>query len=480
MHNAQPTNRSCHNLCTRLTPPFNFETLLGLGLNFCPVPRSVTTSTDFSNVCDRFRRDAHTKAVFATKYPSTPPSLFIRSNWEPDPYAVPNEISGRVSRFLAALQPHFQRSRRTRANLLPHQVALLHSLRQSDDFIVFPSDKNLGPVILERDEYIRRVFLDHLYNPSVYELLTPTYAEKLVREIREKLTAFTEEQFLSRDDRTFIRQSMEVEDPYSYFYITAKVHKTPWATRPIVSYSGSLLHGLGRWIDHQLQPICKKIPSYISSSSRLKRQLQSLDIDLSRASFFTADATAMYTNIDTDHALAILDPFLRFNPLCEGIPAELILKALELVMRNNLFKFGDCLYLQKTGTAMGAPPACVYAILYYGIHEMDFYPRFQSSIPFYRRYIDDCFGIWIHDKDPAFDAIQWNDFKSALPFKKLQWTVSSRERTTDFLDLTITINDANKIETRLFEKPLNKYLYLPPHSCHAPGVFNGFIKGMIL
>jgi hypothetical protein len=50
-----------------------------------------------------------------------------------------------------------------------------------------------------------------------------------------------------------------------------KVRKTPWKVRPIVSVSSSITLGLGRWLNQQLKPIIKKLPSYISSSFDLKQ-----------------------------------------------------------------------------------------------------------------------------------------------------------------------------------------------------------------
>jgi hypothetical protein len=55
--------------------------------------------------------------------------------------------------------------------------------------------------------------------------------------------------------------------------------------------------------------------------------------------------------------------FMRNSQLCKDISVEPIIVALDIVMRNNLFQFGDIYWLQKTGTAMGTPPAPMYATL---------------------------------------------------------------------------------------------------------------------
>ena len=44
------------------------------------------------------------------------------------------------------------------------------------------------------------------------------------------------------------------------------------------------------------------------------------------------------------------------------------------------------------------------------------------------------------------------------------------------MDMTISIENG-KIEIALYSKPLALYLYIPPHSCHSPGVLTGLICG---
>jgi hypothetical protein len=411
-----------------------------------------------------------------------PKQLFIRSTWSPDSTEIPRDFQARVSHFLRELIPKF-RSRRVESNLTALQTRLLATLKTSDDFIVFPTDKNLGPAILERSEYINRALKDHLTDPNTYKQLSEAEATIQIEALKVTVETFFFDytQSFTKKDYTYLHRSIEVEDLFPHFYITAKVHKTPWKTRPIVSVRGSILHGLGKWIDRQLQPICHKLPSYLKSSYDLKKQLSSLTFDSTRASFFTADAVSMYTNIDTEHALTEIAKFLRTHPICKDTEAiEAIIRGLEILMRNNLFKFGDTAWLQLTGTAMGTPPACMYATLYFAIYEMELLTHFNSSVAFYRRYIDDCFGIWIHHPDPEIDEMNWLSLKVAMQcYGSLEWEFTERQKSADFLDLTIKIKPNGTIGTKLFEKKLNLYLYIPPHSAHPPGVLCGLITGML-
>ena len=189
----------------------------------------------------------------------------------------------------------------------------------------------------------------------------------------------------------------------------------------------------------------------------------------------------MYTNIDTDHALLVLGNFFRNHQLCRPIwgTADTILEALELLMRNNLFQFGDTYWKQTDGTAMGAPPAPAYATVYYAIHEIELTQKFGRFLKFYRRYIDDAIAIWQSSPDEGEDILQWELFKTAMDnFGSLTWKVESRSTAVNFMDLSISIKN-NRLVTKIYEKPENLYLYLPSASCHTPGIIKGTVIGMI-
>jgi hypothetical protein len=188
----------------------------------------------------------------------------------------------------------------------------------------------------------------------------------------------------------------------------------------------------------------------------------------------------MYTNISTTHALQEIRRHLII--LKQNLTTRLdkaMIKGLHLVMTNNIFAFGDTYWKQIDGTAMGVSPSCAYATLYFSRHEQWLRAKYPE-IYYFKRYIDDVFGVWVPLNDEATDAQQWLSFQEdSNTFGKLRWEFTHRTLTTIFLDLTITITNQGYFHTTLYEKPENMYLYLPASSNHPPGILKGLIFGMI-
>lgn len=134
---------------------------------------------------------------------------------------------------------------------------------------------------------------------------------------------------LSPTERKYLRQLQKDNvDPFPVFYLLMKVHKTPLKTHPIVSCSGSLLYGLGIWIDNKLQVAAQSQRSYFRSSFALKEELVSLSIPPG-CHLFTADAVSMYTNIPTTDTLRVIGEYLRSNEdRFRDIPVDALMDAL--------------------------------------------------------------------------------------------------------------------------------------------------------
>ena len=181
----------------------------------------------------------------------------------------------------------------------------------------------------------------------------------------------------------------------------------------------------------------------------------------------------MYTNIPTLTALQIIGDYLQIHGKDFSYPTNTLIAALELVMQNSIFQFGNLFYKHLTGTAMGTPPAPPWATIFYGIHEIVILDKFKDCCIFlYKRFIDVIIGIWLCHPDPEEDFCLWTSFQAWLnDFHRMEWLTSKRNHTVDFMDLTISIANG-KIETTLFEKELNLYLYIPPPTVHTHQVYS--------
>jgi hypothetical protein len=144
-------------------------------------------------------------------------------------------------------------------------------------------------------------------------------------------------------------------------------------------------------------------------------------------------------------------------------------------MKNNIFNFADTYWLQLCGTAMGTPVACAYATLTFGHYKnTTLLPSFNVNLLFYRRYIDDIFGIWLPTPN---NNHTWKSFKEQLNnWGKLTWFVEEPSKQVNFLDLTINLDQAS-VTFSTFQKPLNLYLYIAPLSAHPSTCLKGLIKG---
>jgi len=219
------------------------------------------------------------------------------------------------------------------------------------------------------------------------------------------------------------------------------------------------------------------IQSYTRNSINIIKDLQKINIPKG-AIIFSANAISMYTNIETETGLATIKDLLKeeADKISPHFPSDLFINILEIVMKNNVFTFGDTYWLQKSGTAMGTPAACAYATISFGHYEnKHILTTFSDNFIYYKRYIDDVFDIWLPPAEN--NQSTWNTFKRALNgWGKLQWIIEEPSSQTVFLDLDITLKNS-KILTKTVQKNMNLYLYIPPTSAHPPSCLKGLITG---
>ena len=227
----RPTALAFHDLTTTMNPRPYLQKLLGLGLKFCPTPRHTHSFRDLqAHTFPRLHRALELSFFFAggANAPGDyNPKMYISTDWTPPPWTVSNELGPRFEDFKQRLKKYFK-PRKARSNLLPIQQEALSDLTSQTEFLVVPTDKNLGPSIIEREEYIRTAMRDHLNNSTNYMRLSRMQAAQLKYWIKLEIENWLKEfkDVLLPNEKKFIKYNLKHNvEPFCRFYLLLKVHK---------------------------------------------------------------------------------------------------------------------------------------------------------------------------------------------------------------------------------------------------------------
>ena len=114
-------------------------------------------------------------------------------------------------------------------------------------------------------------------------------------------------------EKSFLTTNLQDNfDPLPWFYGIIKIHKTPWARRPIISFNISLMNLIGVCTDSKFQEVADDMTSYFNHSNVLKEQPIAMDLPPGNM-LLTADTTSMYTNIQTCPDLNQIVQYLNVN-----------------------------------------------------------------------------------------------------------------------------------------------------------------------
>ncbi len=118
----------------------------------------------------------------------------------------------------------------------------------------------------------------------------------------------------------------------------------------VVSGVSTVNEPLSKWIDIQLQQVIRLCPAYPKDSWQLLRELHELPPLPPDAICFTADAVPMYTNINNQHGIETIGRWLNLHraDLPTDFPSLKILEGLDIIMRNNVFSFGNRFSRKRT------------------------------------------------------------------------------------------------------------------------------------
>ena len=384
-----------------------------------------------------------------------------------------------------------------KSNHSEHDRRFIKSILTDPTITIKPADKNLGLALVDTswyDQELRKMLSD----TSTYTCCT-TMKNKNGKEITfdtNKLKKNLIEQFNSiiihnkelimdifEQHGEQIVKYLESNMRFDFIkipeiYLLIKVHKPKGLCgRPIVPCFRSVTTPASVLCDHMLHKIIKaaRIPWLVKDTKSLICDIESDKQMNHDGKLITGDINSLYTNIHTETGIQLVKQFLIINNV-SPIEIKLIIILLSFVMKNSYLSYKQVVYHQHNGTAMGTACAPPYATIVVYMLEKDFINKAisEGKLLNYRRFLDDIKGYIIPSFLEEFKT-KLNQLHSSLTFE-----FEHDDKSISFLDLVIfkgqRFLSEGIFDTRVHQKKMNLYLYIPFTSFHPTAAKKSFIQ----
>lgn len=458
--------------------------LLNNGLKFVPTPQCITRQ-QLETAIKRFQRSMRLRCMFED-------TGLIDKYKLPNPAFEPEEAPPIVEAFLSVVESAiltrfevWSQQHKHQPNLSKAQAAALREFRQQSDFVIKPADKNLGLTIMRADAYHAAVH-QHVSDTSTYQDVTDslsTVIQSACRRLKYLVDIYKDE--LGNTLSKFLLQGLKMSTP-PHLYMMPKLHKMasldgPIVGRPIAACHSWVTTFVSVWLADKLNACLPEYDTVLKDRTQLVRELDGLRVS-KNAWLLTFDVESLYPHVEHAGCINACAGAVHGSSMEKSMVAEF----LQFVLENNVVSVQGRHYKQVFGGAMGTncmPPAAQLYLAreWEGVAK----ERMGSAFPsVFKRFIDDGFVIFEGSEQEMLEFVRM--LGSLLPNIKITYNYSQFE--VDFLDIVIykCMEDACdadgkvRLKVRTHQKALNKYLYIPYHSFHHPGMFKSFINAELI
>ena len=514
------TNDKIFVIPNTMSVPDTVKDILILGMSFIP---TATSRNNEQETIDRWVRSIKLNEHFGNN-PSKPQNIKpytskikLTSTFTPTSFKRPmftQAINTLQAELQAAVTDKFKTIMTTNTsmthtptithNLNKKQKETIKSIQNNTSIVIQNADKNCGVCIIDRNTYIAAVN-EQLSDTKTYRKLTKinqvqlifketaimikiiitqiqtsTHIQAYLKTINPSILPF----LIHHYDKAMLISSNtdEIIKWLAPCYGLPKTHKKILSWRLIIASLNWITTPPSLVVDAILQQFLSHSPSYLKDTNDLLTRLKSKSIPISdydNISLIAIDIVALYPSIPTNEALVLIEKLLKTYGL-NNEQLQLIIRLLALILKKNVFTFNLDWFVQLIGTAMGTPAAVSFATLFLAAIVEPWYKEFERFILLFTRFVDDFFLI-VNTTNATIIKCMLDKLNTLHPNIKITYEISTTS--VNYLDLVIykpsyasIITQSHfTLSTKTFQKPINTYQYIPPHSYHMPHMFKSFI-----
>ena len=250
----------------------------------------------------------------------------------------------------------------------------MKELQSDTSIVILPARKGRSTIILNREDYLEKC-MDH-------QLFKKDPTTKIKTKTLKQLKVLKGNLLIHNKLYCYLKTT---ESPAPKSYGQPKIHKPGVFIRLIVSYSGSPLHNLNKYIANIQTYFHVKDESYI-------RNVPMKDDEI----LVSFDISSLYTNIPIINTLNIIkdyvnndDQFIRKT----AISQDKFLDLFHLVLTITSYTFNFQFYQQTDGVAMGGPASSTTAEIYMQAYERTAITTALHPPKVWERFVDDVYSI---------------------------------------------------------------------------------------
>ena len=353
-------------------------------------------------------------------------------------------------------------------NLTKEERSAFRTLKEKD-VVIKCSDKSKSLVVMKNETYETKAKAI-LADDESYEVVD-TSLEALNKKLTCAMKSLKSVKDLPKDLIRCLQPAPETHLPE--FYGLPKIHKLNAPLRPVVAAFDAPMTPISIFLERILHQLLKFVPAHIQDTVAATRRLNEVLPRLEKTAqviIVTMDVIGLYPSIPIEDGIRATVEKLKGhadNIDTAGVSIEDIEALLRLVLRNNYFKFGDTIYRQTKGVAMGNHLAPPLAIIFMDSLEQTMLQTAQVKPASYDRYVDDCLLVWTHGEGDLINFI--NHCNQQHPDIRFTWESTLDTGTVSFMDLDISIGGNHLLEYELHQKPsdsgvnLNYKSAIPKH-----------------
>ncbi|RLU15076.1 hypothetical protein DMN91_012963 [Ooceraea biroi] len=321
-------------------------------------------------------------------------------------------------------------------------------LKVNKDIIVTRADKGQVTVIMDRNDYIKKM-KELLSDKNTYVELDKDPVKKVTRRVGELVKSWVNLDLIDEHTHRWLNAS---HSNIARCYGLPKIHKTGYPLRVIVSAIGSPSYNLATFFHEILVKSINRPNSYVGNGWTFIDKVRNVAIDKCET-MVSFDVVSLFTNIPKELVIKAIEKRWDLISVDTKFNLDQFIYGIDVILNSTSFTFNGRFYSQIYGCPMGSPLSPIVADMVLDDLETICMERLDFKIKLFYRYVD-VFMILPTDRIQQVLEI-FNNYHPRLCF-----TVETEKNgTINFLDATV-IRDNEALITDWYRKPTYSGRYI--------------------